>query len=157
MMCSNWIVYYIVKNDDPSYLINRSRQEESFLEFETINVIFFVSTHAVYAWRLSTIPTWIVCLPYQHEAWCFMQSIARVGHDDGNNACFFMEVKVVSVFPKDTTMHCSVQEPNQQPATLRSPFYALLLWAATATSWNISVNCPSQEHNNALSPIWASN
>ena len=37
----------------------------------------------LYASRLSTTPTLIVCLPYKHEAWYDMQSLARLGQHDG--------------------------------------------------------------------------
>ena len=59
-----------------------------------------------------------------------------------------MRVNAKSVFPKDTTIHCSSQKPivtNLTIANLRS--YQL---SCTAASWDDSIKCLSQRHNRAF-------
>ena len=67
-----------------------------------------------------------VCLTHQHEAWYVMQSLIRLGHHDGQITWPRYESIGVKD-PKDTTIHCPVQELNRESTTLRLPTCAHIL------------------------------
>ena len=84
----------------------------------------------LYALRLFTTLTWIVCLPHQYETWHFMQSFIRLNHHSGWIAWpryGSIRRKCLSQGNSDA-IHC--QFNNQIESTsLRLPICVLIHWA----------------------------